>query len=1050
MKKIIILTILPLFFGFLKADAIEVSPSTLDFGNVLMGNSPTMTFTLDMNLEQTITITAPNYFTVDVTEIQATDGLTQDIVVTFSPPSVGTYDSYVTLTGSVFGSAAVAVNATAVNNIEGSLSGTITSEFSPYEVSGDILVEAGDTLIINPGVTLEFTGYNKFTVYGVLKVNGDPDSLVHFNASENNEYGWKGIHIEESDSTLIQYAMIEDVGYTLLEDNETGSANDVWEAGSHGSGFYKQFNFSSDAYNGDSSLYIFNSSAMNVDYNLNSAKLREYLPEIPPNTKISFWSKRSGLEYNSTSSFQVYVQNRNVWYGYNSQTSEDFDGCGENVWCYSEFNISHAFEWYAINQNSSAEIEIIIYGGTSARIRIDDFKVEYGSEAALNIKESNLRIMNTGITRNKSHGLKINESDIVLNHSILYQNEGIGFISHSSFPLVSNSIIFQNSSAGVNQANGSVTQMYSTIGGGTNCGVCSEEGYYNFEDCESAVSSSTSSQELFWTTIDCNISTYEVNQYSPLLNYDLTLDQYSPLIDAGNPLQSDACLPPGLGGIVSDIGMYGGENNCGASGSNMPDGLPIIDNVQDLPQDQGGFVGIQYQGSVYDHEHEGYNITHYYFWREMDINQREESSNSLTFNEIYDINSRDMDYWEFIGEMTAEGFESYGYSAPTLADSTASDGIFWSKYLVVAHTDNDDVFFVSEPDSGYSVDNIAPYAPQNIQVQTGEYGATLSWEVVEENIDIAFYEVYKDDVLHSQITETIFVDSVGYGSSSIFTIRGVDENGNVGEFSDPLEVSTGTLGDVTWDGTIDVLDVLNIADIIMSGVSGFTEGELWASDLNVDGSTDVFDLMQLVDHIMGGASASRTGSNNTPTAIYTEAGSLYLSSSNPVQGLELVLSDYLEEVSNKTDLIFHHVGNKILIYSMGDKVLSGEKIELFTLPEGVHIISAKVSGPAGERYETTLGVIPKAFTVHQNYPNPFNPSTSIQIDVPEISMVKVMVFDATGREIQTIMNAEFYPGYHTLTWNGSDQSGRQVASGIYFIQVTTQDYSKTIKSMLLR
>ena len=80
----------PALFSVLMADAIEVSPSTLDFGNVLMGNSPTMTFTVTMTLEQTVTITAPNYYSVDITEIEATEGLTQDIVVTFSPPSVGT------------------------------------------------------------------------------------------------------------------------------------------------------------------------------------------------------------------------------------------------------------------------------------------------------------------------------------------------------------------------------------------------------------------------------------------------------------------------------------------------------------------------------------------------------------------------------------------------------------------------------------------------------------------------------------------------------------------------------------------------------------------------------------------------------------------------------------------------------------------------------------------------------------------------------------------------------------------------------------------------
>ena len=198
----------PALFTVLMADAIEVSPETLDFGNVLMGNSPTMTFTVTMSLEQTVTITAPNYFSVDITEIEATEGLTQDVVVTFSPPSVGTYNSYVTLTGSVFGSAAVAVDANAVNNIEGSLSGVINSDYSPYEVSGDIYVSEGDTLTIDPGVQLQFTGFYSFDVFGTLKVNGDPDSLVRFNSSVNNLNGWEGLFFEGSDSSFLQYVIM--------------------------------------------------------------------------------------------------------------------------------------------------------------------------------------------------------------------------------------------------------------------------------------------------------------------------------------------------------------------------------------------------------------------------------------------------------------------------------------------------------------------------------------------------------------------------------------------------------------------------------------------------------------------------------------------------------------------------------------------------------------------------------------------------------------------------------------------------------------------------
>ncbi|MDB9854234.1 T9SS type A sorting domain-containing protein [Candidatus Marinimicrobia bacterium] len=1008
MKKTIILTIIPLFFNLLKADAIELSTETLDFGNVLMGNSPTMTFTVTAELEQTITITAPNYFTVDVTEIQATDGLTQDIVVTFSPPSIGTYDSYVTLTGSVFGSAAVAVNAIAVNNIEGSLSGTITAEFSPYEISGDIWVEEGNTLTINPGVTFEFLGDYNFVLNGVLTAVGTYDSLITFRSSISNNNGWDGLVVDNSESE-IEFISISEVDPNTIYDNYIDINFDSQDVGSvsidtHGSGEGLSTNF----YHSYPNSFYFNSgSGSQIPHNINFNDSL-YVNDINASVELMYkWD----TNVQSQDYIRLYV-NGNQISSISPIVSTSFHK--------AEFNLGNF-----IYQKINLRIVINRYGYDEHYI--DDIKVNGVGKAGITVTE-NLELNNSSIS-NSGTGIYARGIQLDLKNSVVSQNvnQGVSFIN-SQVSLI-NSIVYSNNLSGtsgdqIKNFSGGLSISFSCVQNLSGLGVSG-----NWSNGGGNIESSP-----FFTD--------ESFHLDPLL---------SPCIDSGYSNDFDDCLPPGLGTIQADIGMYGGNGNCGAGDSNLGSGIPNIVSIQDLPQDQGGYVGLQYNASPYDSEIDIYDITYYSYWREMDT----EASMGVEFDleptsSYYRPNMRTQNGWEYIGESPAQQFEIYGYSAPTLADSTASDGIFWSKYLVVAHTNYDDVFFVSEPDSGYSVDNIAPYAPQNIQVQTGEYGATLSWEVVEENIDIAFYEVYKDDVLHSQITETIFVDSVGYGSSSIFTIRGVDENGNVGEFSDPFEVSTGTLGDVTWDGTIDVLDVLNIADIIMSGVSGFTEGELWASDLNVDGSTDVFDLMQLVDHIMGGASASRTGSNNTPTAIYTEAGSLYLSSSNPVQGLELVLSDYLEEVSNKTDLIFHHVGNKILIYSMGDKVLSGDKIELFTLPEGVHIISAKVSGPAGERYETTLGVIPKAFTVHQNYPNPFNPSTSIQIDVPEITNMKVMVFDATGREIQTIENAEFSPGYHTLTWNGSDQSGRQVASGIYFIQVTTRDYSKTIKSMLLR
>ena len=85
LKKLLFLLI-P--FTFLFSDAIEVEPSTLDFGDVLMGNTPTLSFTITAELEQTITITPPSFYSTDITEIYMTEGQTQEVNVTFSPPQI--------------------------------------------------------------------------------------------------------------------------------------------------------------------------------------------------------------------------------------------------------------------------------------------------------------------------------------------------------------------------------------------------------------------------------------------------------------------------------------------------------------------------------------------------------------------------------------------------------------------------------------------------------------------------------------------------------------------------------------------------------------------------------------------------------------------------------------------------------------------------------------------------------------------------------------------------------------------------------------------------
>lgn len=83
-------------------------------------------------------------------------------------------------------------------------------------------------------------------------------------------------------------------------------------------------------------------------------------------------------------------------------------------------------------------------------------------------------------------------------------------------------------------------------------------------------------------------------------------------------------------------------------------------------------------------------------------------------------------------------------------------------------------------------------------------------------------------------------------------------------------------------------------------------------------------------------------------------------------------------------------------------------------------------------------VVPTQFSLDQNYPNPFNPSTTIRFGLPTAASVRLTVYDALGREITTLINEERSAGYLTATWNGTNDAGARVASGVYFYRLQAQ------------
>jgi len=117
-------------------------------------------------------------------------------------------------------------------------------------------------------------------------------------------------------------------------------------------------------------------------------------------------------------------------------------------------------------------------------------------------------------------------------------------------------------------------------------------------------------------------------------------------------------------------------------------------------------------------------------------------------------------------------------------------------------------------------------------------------------------------------------------------------------------------------------------------------------------------------------------------------------------------------------------------------VIAGYREYIDDFTKDVYLIKTDPDGNVGiaDNNPPTIE-LPRSWTLSQNYPNPFNPSTTIAIDIPGVSGVKqhvvVTVYDIRGRRVKTLIDSELEPGTHKIHWNGRNDRGESVSSGIY-------------------
>jgi hypothetical protein len=230
--------------------------------------------------------------------------------------------------------------------------------------------------------------------------------------------------------------------------------------------------------------------------------------------------------------------------------------------------------------------------------------------------------------------------------------------------------------------------------------------------------------------------------------------------------------------------------------------------------------------------------------------------------------------------------------------------------------------------------------------------------------------------------------------------------------------------------------------------------------------------------------------NLVPETTYTLVFVLYDSEGNVSEAVEQVITTLpgpditppvfigqpllaLTHESVSIDVESDELATVVVTYSAGNdnlqQVVSAapQRVHLITLtdllPGTTYTLTILLHDMAGnvsktvEQVITTKAIIvsvtdavPTKFALNQNAPNPFNPSTTIQFSVAKSTPVILAIYSTTGQLIRTLVDGAMTAGTHQITWDGTDNTGRSVASGIYLYRLRTSDQVASKRLTLVR
>ena len=322
-----------------------------------------------------------------------------------------------------------------------------------------------------------------------------------------------------------------------------------------------------------------------------------------------------------------------------------------------------------------------------------------------------------------------------------------------------------------------------------------------------------------------------------------------------------------------------------------------------------------------------------------------------------------------------------------------------------------------------------------------------------------------------------------------FTIKALVSDGAGG--TDTLTVSATVgrsvkRGDVDGNGTVQAAD----ASVVLKHVAGITlitdAAALYAADATNNGTISAFDAAYILQAAAGLITlpASATSSDNLSlNKIGVAAGTLSLSSPEATKDAEVVkvalkLSNaanvYAAQLTSKADfslmsiegvsaalpegwqMQWNVVDNELRVAMAGTTPLSSGEVAAITVrlknkESRLNFSSDAMLNESSQSLGAVeIAAVPTTFALELNYPNPFNPSTTMKYQIPNDANVSLDVYNLQGQKIRTLVAKEQKAGYYSVVWDGRNEAGQTVSSGLYLYRVQAGSFVAVHKMMLIK